>query len=62
VADDEGQAEPEGLQDLHLTEMASWREGGKTRDVHLGSSRKTDAVAARQKARERKAEALGMRA
>ncbi len=41
--------------------MASWREGGKTRNVHLGSSRKMDAEAARQKARERKAEALGYR-
>jgi hypothetical protein len=41
--------------------MASWREGGKTCNVHLGSSRKMDAEAARQKARERKAEALGMR-
>ncbi len=40
--------------------MASWREGGKTRNVHLGSSRKMDAEAARQRARERKAEALGM--
>jgi len=38
--------------------MASWREGGKTRNVHLGSSRKMDAEVARQKARERKAEAL----
>ncbi len=38
--------------------MASWREGGKTRNVHLGSSRKTDAEAARRKARERKTEAL----
>jgi len=28
--------------------------------VHLGSSRKMDAEAARQKARERKAEALGI--
>jgi len=26
VGDGEGQAEPEGFQDLHLTEMASWRE------------------------------------
>jgi len=42
--------------------MASWREGGKTRNVHLGSSRKMDAEAARRKAREMKAEALGMRA
>jgi hypothetical protein len=40
--------------------MASWREGGKTRNVHLGSGRKMDAEEARQKARERKAEALGM--
>ena len=39
--------------------MASWREGGKTRNVHLGSSRKMDAEAARQKARAMKAEALG---
>ena len=38
--------------------MASWREGGKTHNVHLGSSRKMDAAQARQKARERKAEAL----
>jgi hypothetical protein len=40
--------------------MASWREGDKTRNFHLGSTRKTDAKAARQKARERKAKALGM--
>ncbi len=40
--------------------MASWREDGKTRNVHLGSARKMDAEAARQRARERKAEALGM--
>jgi hypothetical protein len=41
-------------------QWAPWREGGKTRNVHLGSSRKMDAEAARQKARERKAEALGI--
>jgi len=41
--------------------MASWREGGKTRNVHLGSSRKIDGEAARQKAREMKAEALEKR-
>ena len=41
--------------------MASWREGGKTRNVHLGSAKKMDAAQARQKAREMKAEALGMR-
>jgi hypothetical protein len=40
--------------------MASWREGGKTRNVHLGSCRKMDAAEACQKAREMKAEALGM--
>lgn len=38
--------------------IASWREGGKTCNVHLGSSRKMDAKAARQRAREMKAEAL----
>ena len=33
--------------------MATWREGDKTRNVHLGSSRKMDAGgAARQKAKE----------
>jgi hypothetical protein len=42
--------------------MASWREGDKTRNVHLGSTRKMDAESARQKARKMKAEALGMRA
>jgi hypothetical protein len=40
--------------------MASWREGGKTRNVRLGSSRKMDAAEARRKAREMKAEVLGM--
>jgi hypothetical protein len=38
--------------------MASWREGGKTRNVHMGSSRKMDAAQARQKARAMKAEAI----
>ena len=38
--------------------MATWREGGKTRNVHLGSSRKIDAEAALQKARAMKAETL----
>jgi hypothetical protein len=42
--------------------MASWRECDKTRNVHLGSTRKMDAEQARQKARAMKAEALGMRA
>ncbi|MDD2836477.1 MAG: hypothetical protein PHY05_10060 [Methanothrix sp.] len=38
--------------------MASWREGGKTRNVHLRSSRKMDAEVARLKAREMKAEVI----
>jgi hypothetical protein len=38
----------------------SWREGGKTRNVHLGGSSKMDGEAARRKARARKAEALEM--
>jgi hypothetical protein len=42
--------------------MASWREGDRTRNVHLGSTKKIDAEAARQKAGRMKAEALGMRA
>jgi hypothetical protein len=42
--------------------MASWREGDKTRNVHLESTRKMDAEAAGQKAMKMKAEALGMRA
>ncbi len=40
--------------------MATWREGGKTRNVHLGSCRKLDAGAALQKARKMKAKALGI--
>jgi len=31
--------------------MASWRENGKTRNVHLGSARKMDVEQARQMAR-----------
>jgi hypothetical protein len=38
--------------------MASWREDDKTRNVHLGSSRKMDAESALQKARMMKAEAI----
>jgi hypothetical protein len=42
--------------------MASWREGGKTRNVHLGSARKMDGEAARRRPGwEVKAEALGMK-
>ena len=38
--------------------MASWREGDRTRNVHLGSTRKIDAEAALQKAKKMKAEAI----
>lgn len=38
--------------------MASWREGDKTRNVHLGSCKKMDAETARQKARKMKEEAI----
>ena len=38
--------------------IASWREGNKTRNVHLGSSVKMNAEEALQKARKMKAEAL----
>lgn len=40
--------------------MASWREGSKVRNVHLGSCRKMDHGAALSKARQMKAQALGM--
>ena len=40
--------------------MASWREGGKVRNVHLGSCRKVDHETALQKDRKLKAEALGI--
>jgi hypothetical protein len=39
--------------------MASWREGSRVRNVHLGSCRKVSRDQALQKAREAKAEALG---
>lgn len=38
--------------------MASWREGNRTRNVHLGSCKKMDAEEARQKARKMKAVAI----
>jgi len=41
--------------------MAAWREGGRTRNAHLGSIKKMDAQAALQKARKMKAEALGLK-
>ena len=42
--------------------MASWREGDRVRNVHLGSCAKVDREAAMQKARKIKAEALGISA
>jgi len=42
--------------------MASWREGERVRNVHLGSCTKLDEETALQKAREMKAEALGLSA
>ena len=38
--------------------MASWREGNKTRNVHLGSARKMDAEEALQMAKKMKGEAI----
>ena len=40
--------------------MASWREGNKVRNLHLGTSRKMNAEAAKEKARKLKAKALGL--
>ena len=41
--------------------MASWREGNKVRNVHLGSCRKMDHSVALLKAQKMKAEALVVR-
>jgi hypothetical protein len=41
--------------------MATWREGGKTRNVHLGSCAKMEEETALQKARAMKAEALAIK-
>ena len=41
--------------------MASWREGDKTRNMHLGSCKKMDAETARRKARKMKAAALAIK-
>ena len=41
--------------------MASWREGSKVRNVHLGSCMKISREKATEKARMMKAEALGIR-
>ena len=48
-----------GTQSYHYW-MASWREGGKVRNVHLGSCRKVDHDTALQKARKMKIEILGV--
>ena len=42
--------------------MASWREGDRVRNVHIGSCAKMDEESALQKARAMKAEALGISA
>ena len=44
----------------YLYWMASWREGGKVRNVHLGICRKVDHETALQKAKAMKAAALGI--
>ena len=59
MADGEGQADPQGLQDLQLLDGLLAR-GRQTRNVHLGCCKKMDAAEARQKARAMKAEALGI--
>ena len=41
--------------------MATWREGSRTRNVHLGSCARMDTEAALQKAKAMKAEALGIK-
>ncbi len=45
----------------YLYWMASWREGDKVRNVHLGSCKKLDREAALQKARALKSEALAIK-
>ncbi len=49
-----------GSQTYHYW-MANWREGGKVRNVHLGSCGKMDEETARQKARAIKAESLAIK-
>jgi hypothetical protein len=41
--------------------MATWREDGKIRNVHIGSCEKMDKETARQKAKTMKAEALAIK-
>ena len=40
--------------------MATWREGGKTRNVHLGSTKKLSKQEALEKAKKIKSKALGI--
>jgi hypothetical protein len=40
--------------------MASWREAGKIRNAHLGSTKKLSKQEAQEKAKRLKAEALGI--
>jgi hypothetical protein len=40
--------------------MASWREGGRLRNIYLGSSRKMSREQAQERARALKKEALGL--
>jgi len=61
VGDGESQGEQEGLKDQNLLNDLLGLVGASTCNVHLGGVRKMDAAEARQKARERKAEALGYR-
>jgi len=58
LEDGESQADPEGLQDLQLLDGLLAR--GRQDAASAGSAGKMDAEAARRKAREMKAEALGM--
>jgi hypothetical protein len=46
---------------LHFSGIASWHEGDKVRNVHLGSCRKLSQSDALQKARELKAAALAIK-
>jgi hypothetical protein len=40
--------------------MATWRQGGRTRNIHLGSCVKMDMQTAKEKAKVMKAKALGI--
>ena len=53
-----GERRRELKRNAQALQKGSWREGDRTRNVHLGSSMKMDAEAARQKARKMKVEVL----